>query len=64
MNCGETNDVIIHREILIISPEIIFVQKAFFGGLFSGERTWEGIVFGMNFAFQNGFGLSIKQLKH
>ena len=44
-----------YRKIPMISPGLIFVQKAFLLGLFS-----EGLVIGRNFAFQNGFGLSIK----
>ena len=40
------NDDITYRKIPIISPGIIFVQR--------------GLVIGRNFAFQNGFGLSVK----
>ena len=41
------------------------VQKAFLLGLFSGELTFsEGLVIGRNFAFQNGFSLSIKTTKN
>ena len=49
----------------IISPGVIFVQKVFLPGLFSGGGGLfsEGLVVGRNFAFENGFGLSIKQLK-
>ena len=43
------------RKIPIISPGLIFVQKAFLLGLFS-----EGLIFGRNFAFQNGLDLTIK----
>ena len=46
-----------YRKIPIISPGLIFVQKAFLVSLFS-----EGLIFGWNFAFQNGSGLTIKQL--
>ena len=46
-------------KIQIISPGLIFVQKAFSLVLFS-----EGLVIGRNFAFQNGFGLSIKTAKN
>ena len=41
----------------VISPGLIFVQKAVLLGLFS-----EGLVIGRNFAFYNGSGLTIKQL--
>ena len=44
-----------HRKIPVIRPGLIFVQKAFFLGLFS-----EGLITGGNFAFQNGLGLTIK----
>ena len=44
-----------YHKIPIISPGLIFVQKAVLLGLFSGE-----LIFGRNLAFQNGFGLSIK----
>ena len=47
-------------KILIISPELIFVQKAFSLGLFSGELIFGGACYRRNFAFQNGLGLSIK----
>ena len=42
-------------KILIISPGLTFLQKAFLLGLFLGE-----LIFGGNFAFQNGLGLTIK----
>ena len=38
-----------YREILIISPGLIFVQRAFLLGLFS-----EGLTIGGNFGLQNG----------
>ena len=44
-----------YRKIPIISPGLIFVQKAFLLGLFS-----EGLIIGRNFAFRNGLGLTIK----
>ena len=47
-----------YRKIPIISPGLIFVQKAFVLGSFSGE-----LVIGRNFAFQSGFALSIKTAK-
>ena len=47
-------------KILIISPGLIFVQKAFLLGLFSGSLFLERLIIGWNFAFQNGLGLSLK----
>ena len=47
-----------HRKIPIISPGLIFVQKAFLLGLFSSFS--EGLIIGRNFAFQNGLGLTTK----
>ena len=41
----------------------MFVQKAFLLGLFSGSLFSEGLVIRSNFAFQTGFGLSIKTAK-
>ena len=51
-----------YRKIPIISPGLIFVQKAVLLGLFSGELIFGGVIIGRNFAFQNGLGLTIKQL--
>ena len=42
---------------------IFVVQKVFLLGLFLGKLIFRGLVFGGNFAFQNGLGLTIKQLK-
>ena len=53
------NNSVVYRKIPIVSPGLIFVQKAVLLGLFSGELS-VGLVIGRNFAFQNGFGLSIK----
>ena len=47
-------------KIPIISPGLIFVQKAFFAGLLFGELLFGGLIIGRNFAFQNGLGLTIK----
>ena len=47
--------MIIYHKISIISPGLIFVQKAFWLDLFS-----EGLIIGRNFAFQNELGLTIK----
>ena len=44
-----------YRKLPIISPVLIFVQKAFLPGLFS-----EGLIIGRNFAFQNGLDLTIE----
>ena len=55
VKCGYFIIVALYRKIPIISPGLIFVQKAFWLGLFS-----KGLVIGRNFAFQNGFVLSIK----
>ena len=49
-----------YRKISIISPGLIFVQKAFLMGLFSGELNFRGIYYWMEFVFQNGLGLTIK----
>ena len=45
---------------MIIRPGLIFVQKTFLLGLFSGEIIEEAPIIGGNFAFQNGLGLTIK----
>ena len=44
-----------YRKILLISPGLIFAQKAFLLGLFS-----EGLIIGGKFAFQNGLDLTTK----
>ena len=44
-----------YRKIPIVSPGLIFVQKTLLLCLFS-----EGLIIGRNFAFQNGFGLTLK----
>ena len=58
--------VVIYRKIPIISPGLIFVQKAFLVGLFWGSLFSEELVIGRNFSFQNGrgFDLSIKTTKN
>ena len=50
----------IYRKILIISPGLIFVQKAFWWAYFQGSLFSQGLIIGRNFAFQNGLGLTIK----
>ena len=50
-----------YRKIPIISPGIIFVQKAFCWAYFWGSLFSEGLIIGGNFAFQNGLGLGMKQ---
>ena len=50
-------------KILITSPGLVFVQKVFLLGLFWGELNplfSKGLIIGRNFAFQNGFDLTIK----
>ena len=51
-----------YRKIPIISPGLIliFVQKTFLLGLFSGNLFSEGLIIERNFAFQNGLGLTVK----
>ena len=44
-----------YRKIPIISPGLIFVQKAFLLGLFS-----DGLIIGRNFVLQNALALTIK----
>ena len=50
----------VYRKIPITSPGLIFVQKAFLLGLFSGSLFLEGLIIGGNFAFQNGLDLTMK----
>ena len=49
-----------YRKFPIISPELIFVQKAFWWAYFRGRLFSEGLNIGGNFAFQNGLDLTIK----
>ena len=49
-----------YHKIPIISPGLIFVQKAFLPAYFWGSLFSEGLIIGRNFAFQNGLGLTIK----
>ena len=52
-----------HHKIPIISPGLIFVQKAVLLGYFLGSLFLEWLIIGRNFAFQiNGLRLTIKQL--
>ena len=44
--CSYFTTCVIYRKILIISPGLIFVQKAFLLGLFSGSFFSEGLVTG------------------
>ena len=53
-------EVSVYRKIPIISPGLIFVQKAFLLSLFLEELISEGLIIGKNFAFQNGLGLTMK----
>ena len=43
----------------IISPRLVFVQKAFLRAYFWGSLISEGLTTGRNFAFQTGLGLTI-----
>ena len=45
-----------YRKIPIISPGLIFVQKAFLVAYFRGSLFLEGLIIGGNFAFENGLG--------
>ena len=50
---------------LIISPGLIFVQKAFLLGLFSGERIFGGAYYWKEFCVSKWVGLDNKNsLKH
>ena len=55
-----------YRKVSIISPGLIFVQKAVLLAYFRGSLFSEGLIIGRTFAFQNGFGLTIKtaSVKH
>ena len=46
-----------YHKVPIISPGIIFVQKAFLLGLFSGNLFSEGLTIGRNFAFFKWLGI-------
>ena len=58
--------VLIYRKIPIISPGLIFVQKAFLLGLLSGELNFGGAYYWKEFCISKGVGLdnknSLKQL--
>ena len=49
-----------YRKIPIISPRLIFAQKAFCWAYFRGGLFSEGLIIGRNLAFQNGLGLTIE----
>ena len=51
---------LVYRKSPIISPGLRFVQKGFCWAYFRGSLFSEGLIIGRNFAFQNGFGLSVK----
>ena len=51
-----------YRKIPIISRGLIFVQKAVLLAYFRARLFSEGLLIRRNFAFQNGLGLTIKQL--
>ena len=50
-----------YRKIRIISPGVIYVQRAFMVGLFSGELIFGGAYYWRNFPFQNGLDWKIKK---
>ena len=57
--------LISYRKIPIISPGLIFVQKAFFLGLFSGELIFGGAYYWKEFCVSKWVGLDNKNsLKH
>ena len=49
-----------YRKIPIISPGLIFVQKAFSVGLFSGELIFGGAYYGKEFCVSKWVGLDNK----
>ena len=49
-----------YRKIPIISPGLIFVQKAFLVGLFSGELIFGGAYYWRKFCVSKWFGLDNK----
>ena len=49
-----------YRKIPIISPGLIFVQKAFFLGLFSGELIFGGAYYWKEFCISKSVGLDNK----
>ena len=53
-----------YRKTPIISPGLIFVQKAVLLDLFSGSLFSEGLIIGRNFAFQNRLDLTIKTARN
>ena len=59
--------LVAYRKIPIISPGLIFVQKAFLLGLFSGELIFGGACYWKEFCVSKWVGLdnknSLKQLK-
>ena len=52
--------LIIYRKIPIISPRLIFVQKAFLLGLFSGELIFGGACYWKEFCVSKWVGLDSK----
>ena len=51
----------IHHKIPIISPGLIFVQKAFLMGLFSGELNFGGTYYWRAFCISKWVGLDKKK---
>ena len=59
------NQLLNYRKILIISPGLIFVQKAFLLGLFLGELIFGGVYYWKEFCISKWVGLDNKNsLKH
>ena len=61
---GRSPEVIVlitkYRKIPIISPGLIFVQKAFLLGLFSGELIFRGAYYWKEFCISKEVGLDNK----
>ena len=51
-------------KIPIISPGLYLFKRLFCWAYFPGSLFSEGLIIGRNFAFQNGFGLTIKTAQH
>ena len=58
--CLSLTNLLLYHKIPIISPGLIFLQKAVLLGLFSGVLISEGLIIGRNFVFQNVLGLTTK----
>ena len=49
-----------HKIPIIISPGLIFVQRAFLLGFFSGELIFGGAYYWKEFCVSNGLGLTVQ----